>query len=289
MKRALLALSVSVIFAAGLSTSLAADMPSGDIKVFVSIIPQAYFVQRIGGSYVDVEVLVGPGQSPATYEPTSKQMSRLGESQVYFRIGVPFEKVLLPKISSLFKNLRIVDTSAGVTLRYFSRTDGMQVPDPHIWLDPKRVKIQARTIEQELSRLDPAHAEEFRRNLKAFEQDLDTLDRTIARILAPFKGERIFVFHPAFGYFTESYGLEQTAVEVEGKEPSPRQLSALIEKARAEQVRIIFVQPQFSRRNAQTIAREIGGAVVPINPLPADYLKELEVMAEEISEALSGR
>ena len=265
------------------------DGSSVRIKVFVSIIPQEYFVERIGGRYVDVEVLVPPGQSPSTFEPTSKQMSRLSESAVYFCIGVPFEKVFVPKIKDALKDLHIADTSTGVKLRYFSSTEGPQVPDPHIWLDPKRVKILARLICSELSKIDPLHAKEFERNLKAFEDDLESLDRNIARTLEPFKGGRIFVFHPAFGYFAQSYGLEQIAVEVEGKQPSARQLSSLINKARAEQVTIIFVQPQFSKRNAETIARAIGGAVVPINPLPKDYLRELESMALEIRQALSRR
>ncbi|MBN2299426.1 MAG: zinc ABC transporter substrate-binding protein [Deltaproteobacteria bacterium] len=289
MKSVLSALLVASFLAAPMSILWGVDTSSVTVKAFVSIIPQAYFVERVGGRYVDVEVLVGPGQSPATFEPTSRQMSRLSGSAVYFRIGVPFEKVFIPKITDAFKGLHIVDTSAGVKLRYFSLTGGPQVPDPHIWLDPKRVKIIAGTICSELSRIDPLHSKEFEQNLNSFEHDLEILDQNIAGILKPFMGGKIFVFHPAFGYFAQSYGLEQVAVEVEGKEPSARQLSSLINKAKAEQVSIIFVQPQFSRKNAETIAQAIGGAVVPINPLPEDYLRELENMADEIRNALSRR
>jgi zinc transport system substrate-binding protein len=263
-----------------------AKTSAGEISAFVSILPQAYFVERIGGNYVNVTVLVGPGQSPATYEPTPKQMARLGRSQLYFRIGTPFERGFIDKIYRTFTNLTIIDTRKGVTLRYFKQSQELEVPDPHIWLDPKRVKIQAETISQALKKTDPAHADEYEKNLKAFQADLDSVDAKIAGILAPLKGGKLYVFHPAFGYFAESYGLTQIAVEKEGKEPSPKQLSRLINKAKREGVRVIFVQPQYATKEARTVARAIGGAVVPINPLPRDYLKNLEDMANSIEKGL---
>jgi len=263
-----------------------AKTPMEKISAFVSILPQAYFVERIGGNYVNVSVMVGSGQSPATYEPTPKQMARLGRSQLYFRIGTPFEKGFIDKISRTFTNLTIIDTRNGVTLRYFKQSQGLKVPDPHIWLDPKLVKIQAETISEALKETDPVHAGEFEKNLKAFQADIDRLDAKIAVILAPLKGGKLYVFHPAFGYFAESYGLTQVAVEIEGKEPSPKQLSRLINKAKKEGVRVIFVQPQYATKEARTVARAIGGAVVPINPLPRDYLKNLEDMANIIEKAL---
>ncbi|MBW1723394.1 MAG: zinc ABC transporter substrate-binding protein [Deltaproteobacteria bacterium] len=267
---------------------LKVDAGSHKLKVFVSILPQAYFVERIGGEAVDVEVLVGPGQSPATYEPTPKQMARLGRARVYFRVGTPFEKGFIRKVKAAFKNLEIVDTRKGVPLRYFStsRGDGTEVPDPHIWLDPKRVRIQAATICDTLCRLLPERAETFRRNLQNFLEDLERLDRRIADILGPLKGGTFFVFHPAFGYFGDSYGLKQEAVEIAGKQPGPRQLAELIERARRKHVRVIFVQPQFARNLAEKVARAIGGAVVPIDPLPRDYLKGLERMAEALRKGL---
>jgi len=268
---------------------LMAKTSAGEISVFVSILPQAYFVERIGGDYVDVSVLVGPGQSPATYEPTPKQMARLGRSQLYFRIGTPFERGFIDKISRTFSNLTIIDTRKGVAIRYFKQSQGLEVPDPHIWLDPKRVKIQAETIYEALKKTDPVHADEFEKNLKAFQTDIDRVDAKIAGILAPLKDGKLYVFHPAFGYFAESYGLTQVAVEIEGKEPSPKQLSELINRARRDKVKVIFVQPQYATKEARVVARAIGGAVVPINPLPRDYLKNLEDMANIIEKGLRGQ
>ena len=276
MKKVLL-ICFSILIPLVISGPAAAD--TSRIKAFVSILPQAYFVERVGGPNVEVEVLVGPGQSPATYEPTPKQMARLGEAVVYFRIGTPFEKGFIDKLADTHKHLEIVDTRKGVSLRYFKRSKGGSVPDPHIWLDPARVKIQAAAICEALTLLASDHRTSFESNLQSFHRDLDRVDKEIAETLAPLKGSKFYVFHPAFGYFGDRYGLEQVAVEIEGKEPSPKQLSHLINKARSEEVKVIFVQPQYAKKDAETIAREIGGAVVPMNPLSRDYLGNLEQMA----------
>ncbi len=259
------------------------------IKAFVSIISQKYFVERVGGEYVEVSVLVGEGQSHETYEPTPAQMSKLARSRVFFTIGAPFERALVPKIAGLFPQLSIIDTTRGVKILFFSPGSGEQGPDPHIWLDPKRVKIIARNISEGLTKIDPVHGEFYRKNLEVFQKDLDKLDSEITGILAPVKGRKIYVFHPAFGYFCESYGLQQVAFEVEGKEPSARQIARLIESTRKENVKVIFVQPQFSQRAARAIAQSIGGEVIPINPLPGNYLTEMKKMAETIKTSLAGR
>lgn len=264
-----------------------------EISVFVSILPQAYFVERIGSPYVEAEVLVQPGQSPATYEPTAGQMVRLSESKALFTIGVPFEKSFLPKLASIHPDLRVIDTRAGVKLRRMAEGhqhdegEEREHPDPHIWLDPKRVKIQARTICDQLARIDPEHADHYRRNLNKFLEDLDALDARIAKILGPFKGRAFYVFHPTFGYFAERYGLEQAAIEREGKEPGPRHLAALIDRARKEGVKDIIVQPQFSNTSAKTIARELGGDVAEVDPLARDYVRNLEIMAHQLKRILS--
>ncbi len=256
------------------------------IRAFVSILPQAEFVKQVGGPHVEVDVLVGPGQSPATYEPTPKQMARLSQADVLFRIGTPFEKGFIEKVAKTHEHLEIVDTRKGVPLRYFDRTKGAAAPDPHIWLDPHLVRIQAATICEALIDLAPEHRPTFERNLAAYQEALDRVDREIAQTLAPLKGSSFYVFHPAFGYFGDRYGLEQVAVEIAGKEPTPKQLAALIRRAQAEKVRVIFVQPQYSKKLAETIAEEIGGAVVPINPLPENYLANLEDIAEALRAGL---
>ncbi len=265
----------------------ATGLHAATIEVFVSILPQAYFVERIGGSLVHVDVLVGPGQSPATYEPSPRQMADLGNAALYFRIGTTFEEGFIDTIARNFPRLRIVDTRKNIALLYFGEKEQGGRADPHIWLDPVRVRIQARTICDALADVDPKHADRYRKNLAGFEEDLDNLHKKITKILKPLRGRTLYVFHPAFGYFAHTYGLRQVAVETGGKEPSPKQLARLIDGARKDGVKVIFVQPQFSRRYAAVIAREIGGVVVPMDPLPQQYMQNLQDMAEAIRSALT--
>jgi len=260
------------------------------LSVFVSIPPQAYSVARVGGERVTVGVLVRPGQSPATYEPTPTQMVALTEADVFFRIGVPFENGLMARLEASTPDLNVVDTRRGIDLRPMD-ADGHgdaheAAKDPHIWLAPQLVIVQARTVCDELRRLDAAGAGEYEANLQALVADLEALDREIAETLAPLRGGEILVFHPSYGYFADAYGLKQVAVEVEGKEPSPRQLQAIISRARDRNVRVIFVQPEFATTSADAIAREIGATVVPLDPLARDYMANLRDMARRIRESL---
>jgi len=269
--------------------------------VFASILPQSYFLERIGGDRVQVEVLVGEGQSPHTYEPTPKQMARLNEARALFLIGVGFERGLMKKIGRSHGDLLLVETQTGVPMRslaggghandesiHGSRLSGggAATPDPHIWMSPRLAKIVAQNIHEALCRLDPAHSRQYAGNLQSLLDDLDRVDARIARTLAPLRGRKMYVFHPAFGYFADAYGLTQVPVEFEGKEPGARQLAGLIDRARADGVRVIFVQPQFSGKSAAVVAAAIGGAVIPINPLSRDYLANLEAMASAVEQGL---
>lgn len=254
--------------------------------MLVSILPQAYFVEKVGGSRVDVGILVGAGQDPHTYEVTPRQMARFGSARVYFRVGLPVEDRILRRKDLLPPDLEVVDTRAGVRLLHEGCVGPHGGADPHIWLDPGRVKIQARTIAEALSRAAPAHAEEFRANLEAFLGELEHLDRSLADKLKPFRGAKMYVFHPAFGYFCDAYGLEQVAVEAEGKEPSPRELAGLIERARRDGVKALFVEPQFAAADAKTMAGAIGADLITVDPLPRDYPRELERLAEALADAL---
>ncbi|HHB77012.1 MAG TPA: ABC transporter substrate-binding protein [Desulfobulbus sp.] len=253
------------------------------ISVFVSIQPQAYFVKRIGGDHVRVEILVRPGASPATYAPTPKQMARLAAARVFFRIGVPFEHSLLVKIRRTMPGLLIVDTSAGLKHRQIT---GKNELDPHTWMDPMLVKQQGRVILQTLEKIDPRNQDEYEKNYTKFAADLDALDARIRKELKKSIGKTIFVYHPAYGYFCRAYGLHQKAVEAGGREPSSKQLVHLIEQAKKEGVRVIFVQPQFSKKKAQVIAGAIGGTVMVFDPLAYDYINNLDQVAKRLAKAL---
>jgi len=284
------------------------DAAPGRLQVVVSIRPQAYLVRKIAGEDAHVEVLIGPAQSHHTYEPTPQQLLRIGRATLYFRIGLSFENSLSGKLAGLFPHLRIVDSQQGVPLLQMTahcddeehhalrgQSDdsdhahesgaehGASQPDPHIWLDPQRSKIMAANICAALCDLSPGRADVFRRNLAALAAELDQLDAELSRLLAPLKGQAFIVFHPAYGYFADRYGLRQVPVEVEGRSPSARELAQLIERARQERARAIFVQPQFGRSACTTIAQSIGAVVIELDPLAEDYAVNLRGMAERLA------
>jgi zinc transport system substrate-binding protein len=278
----------------------------GKVKAFVSILPATYFVERVGGPNVEVSVLVGPGQDPHTFEPTPKVVARLADAQVLFKMGFPFEETLIKKVGSTFKNLEVVDLQQGIKLRTVTEEEADAEErkhahgkaeeqehsheagnmDLHTWLDPQLAKIQARTIADTLIRIDPNHQEQYEKNLRVFQTDLEALHEQLTKALAPVKGKSFFVFHPAYGYFGDAYGLKQIPVQIGGKEPTAKQLARLIDSAKKDGVKVIFVQPQFSKKSAEALAKAIGGAVVPLDDLAPDYLRNLQEMAAKLDSAL---
>ncbi|MFH1709267.1 MAG: zinc ABC transporter substrate-binding protein [Planctomycetota bacterium] len=282
-----------------------AAAPSGNLDVFVSIPPQAYIAEQVGGPGVRVSVMVGPGQNPHTFALTPAQITGLANARVYFTIGLPFEKIIIDRIRQNNPGLMVIDSAAGITLRSMEEdghADGEEGhgpgaedadhhhaegdADPHIWLDPVNAKMIATNMTAALKAADPAHAADYDTRLQSFNTAMDTLHAELAAALAPLQCRDFFVFHPAFGYFGDRYGLHQVAVETGGKEPSAKQLAALIDRARAAKVKVIFVQPQFPSRSAEAVAREIGGVVVPMDDLARDYPTNLRDMAAKIRAAL---
>jgi zinc transport system substrate-binding protein len=277
------------------------EAEAGQLNVTVSIVPQKYFVERVGGDHVAVNVMVLPGNNPATYEPKPEQLQALSESEAYFSIGVPFENVWLARITEANADMRIVDTIADVERLPMTEpdrhggdaqgeeadhADHQGLPDPHVWLSPALVKVQSRAIYEALVELDPQHEDEYKANLDAFVADVNALEADIQATLAELETSAFIVFHPAWGYFARDFGLEQIPVEVGGQEPSARELATLVEFAQAEQIQIVFAQPEFSTEDAETIAREIGGDVVLVSPLAADWMANMRQVAETFADAL---
>ena len=288
------------------------------VPVFVSIAPQKYFVRQIGKDLVDVQVMVQPGANPATYEPKPVQMVDLSKTEIYFAIGVPFENVWLEKIAAANPDMKVVHTDHGIEKRamavHHHNDDSAEEHhesghghekgesheetghdaehrdhaglDPHIWLSPPLVKIQARAILAALREIDPSHRPIYEANFNAFAEQIDQLDADLKKIFAGKKGSRFMVFHPAWGYFAHTYGLKQTPIEIEGKNPKPAQLKTLIQNAREKGVKVIFVQPQFSTKSAEVVAREIGGQVAFADPLAEDWMDNLRDVADKFGSVL---
>jgi zinc transport system substrate-binding protein len=277
-------------------------MESEKIDVMVSILPQVDFVSRIGGDKVRVTAMIPPGFSPATYEPSPSQLEELQDADIYVRIGhIEFEKARIAQLESLNPDMTVVDSSEGIELLTLAEhsheeeeTYGHEDEeahedalgnDPHIWLSPRLVKVQAKHILDALVAYNPDDAAYFTENYDAFITDLDTLDQVLNVAFSPITGETILVFHPAFGYLADAYGFHQESIEIEGKDPTPAQLQNIIDEARADGVKVIFVQEQFSTKSAESVASAIGGAVVQIDPLAPDYVANLKEMAETIVSA----
>jgi zinc transport system substrate-binding protein len=276
-------LGLTLLAMLGLSgPGLAAPLP-----VFVSILPQKYFVERVGGEQVAVSVMVGPGQSPETYEPTPKQMAALSQARLYFSIGVAFEDSWMKRIQAANPTLRVVPMQRGVALLPLTgpggESDGI---DPHLWTSPQRVKLMAGNVRDALIQADPDHRGDYESNYRTFAAGMDKLDRDIRAILASAKGKRFMVFHPSWGYFAHDYGLRQIPIEAEGKEPGAKSLARVIDLGKREGVKVIFVQTQFSRRTAETVAVAIGARVVGVDPLAENYPQNLLRVAHEFANAL---
>lgn len=257
--------------------------------VYVSIPPQAFLVEWLVGDLADVGILLPPGASPATYEPTPKQMAALDRSQLYLQIGAPFEGPVLEKVSVLMPTLRVVDCRAGVELEPIGgdgHDHGFGLLDPHIWLDPQRMKIIADTTAEALQTLLPNESRAIEDRLASLHKALDDTDARVGDALGPFAGRTLLVFHPAYGYFTRRYGLIQKAVEVDGKDPSARRLATVVEEIRQQPVPALFVQPQFSRTAAERVAKALSCELVELDPLAGDYLANLETMSNRIVRAL---
>ena len=263
------------------------------IPVFVSILPQKYFVERIGKEQVKVEVMVNPGESPATFNPNPKKMSLLSQAKLYFSIGVPFETIWIERIQSIHSNLQFVplhdeahdksgtDQGHGHPSRHSHGSS-----DPHIWTSPAKVKLMAKKIKETLVRAEPQKEKYFEANLQAFHDALDALDGDIREILAGSDNHRFMVFHPAWSHFAEDYGLEQISIEDGGKEPGARTLQKIIEKGKKLGIKVIFVQKQFSLSIAEKIAKMIGATVREMDPLAEDYLANMRRTATAISGVL---
>ncbi len=274
----------------------------GPIPIYVSIVPQKYFVQQIGRDLVEVHVMVSPGASPATYEPKPRQMAGISRARAYFAVGVPFEERWLAKIAAANPRMTVVRTDRGIKKipmaaghhfeaageegRHEEHDHAGQGQDPHIWLSPPLVKTQARHILLALKEMDPANGARFEQNYAAFMREVDDLDARLRQSLDQWKDRRFLVFHPSWGYFAQAYGLKMSAIEVEGKAPKPAQLKALIEHARKEGIKVVFVQPQFSTKSAALIAREIGGEVAFADPLAEQWSANLIRVAEQLKTAL---
>ncbi|MEA3266091.1 MAG: zinc ABC transporter substrate-binding protein, partial [Candidatus Fermentibacteria bacterium] len=264
---------------------------------------QKYFVERIAGDLVEVTVLIPPGASPTTYEISPSDMRRVNRADVWFTIGLQSEVTWIPEFSSLNQRLKIVSTIDDVTRLPIGRYSipgehtesdihdhghdhGHGAIDPHVWLSPELVSIQAQVICANLIEMDPANSEIYSENLTLFLEEISDLQIRIHELIDPFQGESFMVFHPAWGYFADEFSLIQVPIEISGSEPSPSELAQLIDYGRNSSIKIVFVSPQFSETSAETIAGELDAGVVFIDPLALNWAENLATVSDQIASAM---
>ena len=289
----------SFFLALGLAFSFSACTPeeeeSGKVGVVVTVLPQAEFVENVGGEEVRVTVMVPPGASPHTYEPKPAQMTALAEAEIYAKVGsgVEFELVWMEKLVATNKKLAVVNCSEGVELQEMMAEDENDEDDehpgrmdPHIWMSPVNARIMVSNICDGLIAVDPESRGYYEQNRDAYLQQLAEIDREMRDGLAGVKNRRFMVYHPAFGYFAREYNLTMIPLEKEGKEPTAAGLAHMIEQARIYDIRVIFAEPQFDPKSAEVIASAIEGRVVLIDPLAKDYIGNLRIILNEMLPAM---
>jgi zinc transport system substrate-binding protein len=271
---------------------------SGKIGVIVTIPPQSEMVEAIGGDRIEVTVMVPAGKSPHTYVPIPSQMTAVAEAEVYMKVGsgVEFEINYMDEIIDQNRDMKIVDCSEGVQLIDISdhlhpgeeEGHNNRGKDPHIWLSPDNVKKMVGNMLKGLIEVDPEGQDTYESNYDKYLERLDELDSDIEDRFEGREGDSFLVYHPAWGYFADAYDLQQLAIEEEGKDPGPAGVAAIVGQAKEYGIKAIFVSPQFSQESAKTIAEEIGGEVIAVDPMAPDYIDNLRQAADRLSQGLSG-
>ncbi len=289
-RKRFIGLLTCLALAAGL-LSLAAcageDKPAaeadGKLIVAVSIVPERTFVEAVCGDLVDVVTLIPPGSSPENYEPTPAEMEKFADAAVYFTIGVPTEAAnILPSAG----DVKVVSLQDEVSKIYADRTFEAGERDPHIWLSPKRVQVMIDVIARELAALDPDNTEAYNKNATAYKAELDAADAQLREALSGVRDKAFIVYHPAFGYFADDYGLTMYALEEEGKEATAEHLQEVIDIAKADNAKVIFYQAEIDSSQSEAFAEEIGGKTMQLEPLSPDYIENLKAMAQIMAEVM---
>jgi zinc transport system substrate-binding protein len=273
----ILGLSACVLLSGGMTLS-AAD-------IWVTILPQKYFVEAVGGPHVSVEVLVQPGQSPELYAPSAAQLMRLAKADAYVGIGMPVEHAVLPRVLETMLGVQVLQTG---TLLDRSHTDHVHGAhgncvhgdqDPHVWMDPIWVSGMVLQLQQLLGDLLPQYAAEFEANAAGLIEELNALTFELAQQFKPYRERAFYINHPSLGHFAQRFGLKQLSIEQAGSAPSARRIAEMVKQAKAERAGAILSQAQFGRSGANVLGRALGVEVLEVNPLAESYLDNLRAIA----------
>ena len=255
----------------------------GKIIIAVTVLPQKALVEAVCGDLGEVVAMVPPGNSPGNYEPTPMAMEKFSKASIFFTIGVPTETAnILPKAT----DMKVVKLQEKVAAKYPDREFAPGKRDPHIWLSPKRAKTMVEVIAQEMSSLDEKNKNTYQKNAQTYIEELDKLDKDIKTTFEGVKNKKFIVFHPAYGYLADDYGLQMVELEQDGKEATPQHLQEVIDLAKKENLKVIFSQAEIDSKQPEAFAEEIGGKKVQLDPLSENYIPNLKNMTKSIVEAM---
>lgn len=263
----------------------------GKLQLTVSIIPQQQMLEFLSGEQWDVQVLLPPGSNHETYEPTPQDMKKLANSSIYFTLGaLDFETTWTERFQASNPSMRIIPTNTGIEMLSGHAHNHENVAtnhnhgiDPHIWLSPKCLAIQARNIASALSQADTTHKDIYNRRLQSFINKTDSVDKVIRQILVHSAGKSVLIYHPALAYFAQDYDLHQISIETEGKEPSTAHLIELTKLAKKLNIKAVFISKEFDTRHAEALAKDMNAQVVVYDPMSADWAQNLITLAKLIA------
>lgn len=298
MKKATLLFMCTILVGALCACAPQAGNIENSITVAVGIVPEATFVEKVAGDHVKVVTLIPPGNSPANYQPTATQMQGLSDASVYFAMQTPTEEAnIIPKVYDFNKDIIIVNlrdtvskTYPNITLDGHEHNENEQIEDheqwvdPHVWLSPKRAVVIVKTIANELSRLDEQNSKVYKDNAKKYIAELEELDKEISKITDRLSNKSFMIYHGAYGYFADDYGLKMISLESDGKPATASGMQSVIEQAKKQGITTVFFQTEFDDSQAKTVADEIGGTVLKTAPLSPDYIESLRGFANALKE-----
>ncbi len=254
------------------------------IKVLVSVLPQKEMIERIGGEYVKVEVLVPAGKSPEIYEPSFAQMKHIQNTQIFFGVGMPFESTWLKRFKNTNPSLiyhSLIDEKP-------SQTSYPHAHNPHIWLSFQALQPQILRISDILSKIDTTHSDMFQKNALKLVKELKNIQKHTHILFTSPKAQKKFItYHPTFAYWSTEFNVQELSLEHNGKELKGRELLALISQAKAHNLKTVFIQPQFAKSRVEMFAKELGLRIIELDPLREDWLLSLQESACQIAFSLS--
>lgn len=269
------------LFASSLKSAENEDKP----VILVSLAPYQEIVQKIAGNSYRVEVIVPEGTNPHAYEPTPRQVQAIANGTLWFQVGESFEKKLFLVLKEKNKAITAIDLREKISLIQGSccSCDGSG-EDRHIWLSPKALMNQVGIIQESLSKKFPKKGDLFEENALDLTHDLEDLDQKVRKTVAKAKSKSIVVAHPAFGYFCRDYGLNQLSIEEDGKEPTARHLSSLLESAKQAKATLAISMPEHPSKGVEIVSKKLNLRLCEVHPYSSKILKEMEKLSHLVAQ-----